>query len=544
MKSQHLQPNPLDLNLILSGLFLLLWGIRIWSSVMLIDFYGAISVGLVGFGLLFITLGLAGYRPPYYRVLILVLYAVALMAWTVVNVLTTRSYGTDEISYDQWAAQLLLRGYNPYTKNLAIALSHFHLDQLYYTYTVTGHILHHLSYPAMAIYPYLPLLYLGIINHSAVVTDVIFWLSSVVLFYLLLPENYRWLALLLGSLNIYNSYILGGVTDVLFFPFLLVSAYRWDHFNLQRGYWRWGPPIAFGLAAAVKQTPWFIAPFLFIAFILEDSDYKQGVKTALRYALIAAATFFIVNAPFIAANFKAWLHGILLPLTQLTIPAGQGLIDLSLFERIGGGSLALFNDLGILVLVGCVASLVFYYRQLKPVIFLMPSLILFWTLRSFASYLIDLIPFVLLSALTISPAAHRRPLFPKWQKPVLGGLLGSFVLLILGLVLRPSPLSLAVKNIHLVHQKTAINEITLHVTNNTNRELHPYFTLTTTGHATSFWQASHSVLMPYEAATVMLLAPNKGAMPPLNSDFIVDAFTNNPETLSTSALCHAWMLNR
>jgi uncharacterized membrane protein len=269
-----------DLNLTLSGLFLVIWGIRLWPYSMLFTFYSVIAVGLIGGGLLFVGLGLIRRDFRFHRTAVLFMYAIALMAWVVITVLTNRSYGTDEISYDQWAAQMLLRGINPYPRNLSVALSHFHLNQLYFTYTLSGHILDHLSYPAMAIYPYVPLLYLGVINHAAVITDAIFWLITIAMFYLMLPERLRWLALLIGMLNFYNAYVVGGVTDVLFYPFLLLVAYRWDHFDKEPGYWKWGPPIAFGLAASVKQTPWFIAPFLFIALVLEGSNFTQGLKTA------------------------------------------------------------------------------------------------------------------------------------------------------------------------------------------------------------------------------------------------------------------------
>ena len=544
MKVNQWPPDPMDLNLLLSGLFLLLWGIRLWPDVMIINFYGLISMLLSAAGLLFFGMGLIGTRRRSYRIPILVLYGIAFMAWAAARVLLSPSYGTDEISYDQWAAQLLVHGHNPYTQNLARALSHFHVPQTFYTYTISGQFIHQLSYPAMAIYPYLPLMFFGVVNQSAIATDMIFWIISILLFYFLLPQSYRWIALLFGTLNFYNVYVLGGVTDVLFFPFLFVAAYRWDHFDQGSGYWRWGPPIAFGLAASVKQTVWFIAPFLFLALILENRNNHRGWKTALRYTAIAVATFALVNGPFMVENFMAWMHGLLLPLTQLTIPAGQGFIGLSLFEQIGGGSLALFNDLGVIVLLAGLCSLFFYYKALKPLIFFMPSVVLFWASRSFASYLLDLLPFAILSALTTKQAMNTNSLSPKWQKSVLAGLAVIFGLVLSLIILQPSPLNLAVTHIHVVGERKAVNQIVVLVTNKTNRLVQPHFTLTTNGRTTSFWTASRTSLPPHHTVKVILLAPNEASMPPLDSNFIVDAFTTHPETLSTSALCHAWMINQ
>lgn len=228
-------------------------------------------------------MGSIGKQSKNYRVPILVLFNIGFMAWAIMRVITAPGYGTDEIAFDQWAAQLLVHGFNPYSQNLAPALPHFHVPQIFYTYTITGQFVHQLSYPAMAIYPDVPLLLFGVIHQSALFTDMIFWIVSILLFYFLLPQESRWIALLFGTLNVYNVYIMGGVTDVLFFPFLFVAAYRWDHFNQESGYWRWGPPIAFGLAAAVKQTVWFIAPFLFLALVIDHRDNRRGWRTAWIY---------------------------------------------------------------------------------------------------------------------------------------------------------------------------------------------------------------------------------------------------------------------
>lgn len=243
-------------------------------------------------------------------------------------------------------------------------------------------------------------------------------------------------------------------------------------------------------------------------------------------------------------NARAWLHGILLPLTEPTIPAGQGLIDLSLFERIGGGSLGLFNDLGILFLAAGLWFLFFNYTMLKPAIFLMPSLILFWTSRSFGSYLIDLLPFAILSGLTITPTTAAKPDFKKWQTLGRVGFSTVFALLLSLIILHPSPLTIAVKKIHAVGKRGPVTQIILAVKNQTNHFVHPYFTLTTTGQTTSFWISSRTMLPPHQTSTITLQAPNKLSMPAVDSDFIVNAFTTNPDTLGSSTLCRAWTIAR
>ncbi|MDA8195379.1 MAG: hypothetical protein M0Z53_15505 [Thermaerobacter sp.] len=544
MDRVHQERDPIDLNLAFSGLFLIFWGLRVWPAVMLSSVFSVISLVLIGFGLGCVGLGLVGKTLKHYRVPVVVLFNLGFMVWAVIHIMAAAGYGTDEIAFDQWAAQLLIRGVNPYTANLTPALSHLGVPHIYFTYTLTGQLVHQLSYPAMAIYPYLPLLWGGVARGSALFTDTVFWMISIALFYALLPKKYQWLALLCGSLSIYNTYLLGGVTDVLFFPFLLVAAYRWDRFNQLPGYWRWGPPVAFGLAAAVKQTVWFVAPFLFLALILEQNDNKKGLMTAWRYALIALLTFAVINAPFIIVNFGAWLHGILLPLTEPTLPAGQGFIDLALFTRIGGGALSLFNDLGILFLVAGLLFLYTDYSLLKPLIFFMPSLILFWSSRSFGSYLIDLVPFAILSGLTITPAPGFSRNVARWRKPGAVSLGTVFLGLVAAIVLSPAPLTISVAKLQAVGQSGRVARITLSVTNHTRRVLRPHFALTTTGQPTGFWAAPDTSLKPYATATIALQAPYPSAMPALRSNFIVDAFTANPDTLSTSGICHAWTIPR
>ena len=61
-----------------------------------------------------------------------------------------------------------------------------------------------------------------------------------------------------------------GLTDMVFMPLLVVAAYRWDRFDART--WRsYLGPVAFGLAMAMKQTPWPILPFLLVAGLRSSS---------------------------------------------------------------------------------------------------------------------------------------------------------------------------------------------------------------------------------------------------------------------------------
>lgn len=526
---------PIHLTMLLGGVFLVMWSLDIWPASMALTAFNLVAVVLMASGLVAITIGLTG-RKTCLEYIVVALFIIGLVVSGFVHI--PRNFGTDEMAFDQTAARLLLQGRNPYTHNLSGVLHQLHVPSTYYTYTVSGHIVHRLSYPAMAVYPYVPLLAVGLTYQAAPMTNLLFWAWSVALFYTLLPDRYRWLALLLGSLPVYNAFIVGGVTDVLFFPFLLLSSYRWDQFAIKAGYWRWGPAVAFGVAASVKQTVWFIAPFLLVALWVERGG-RQGWRTTVRYALIALGTFTALNAPFMIANARAWLGGILLPLTQPTVPAGQGLVDLTLYERWGGGSIALYNALGVMVLALGLAALVVQYRRVKPLIFLAPSLILFWTTRSFSSYLIDLLPFAILSAATIQPWARPGLLSGR---QLTGATLGAAALvgaMILAIGLDRPPLTVAVQGVHIAHRRDGarvVTQITLAVRNRTRRVLRPHYALNATGEVLGFWRPSERTLRADKTTIVILNPPPLSQPIPAQQRFMVNIFTLQPETVSSTPL--------
>ena len=56
------------------------------------------------------------------------------------------------------------------------------------------------------------------------------------------------------------------------------------------------------------------------------------------------------NLPYLIGAPRAWLRGVLTPLSAHAVPAGQGLISLSLSLGVGGGSLLAYNVAAVVVL--------------------------------------------------------------------------------------------------------------------------------------------------------------------------------------------------
>ena len=235
----------------------------------------------------------------------------------------------------------------------------FHVSPNGYTFQLNGQPVTTLSYPALAFEEYLPLLALGVTTQAAVWTDVAAWALGGLVLYAVLPRKLAPLAAVVVSLDVYTGYAVGGVTDFLFIPLLIGAAAGWDRFAWTRGPAAWRGPILMGLAMAVKQTPWLIVPFVVAGIVLESRrlrNWSQGIRDGLRYLGIAVVAFLVPNLPYLLNSPSGWLNGHPHPdHRSQTVPAGQGLISLSLSLPVGGGSLSAFNAAALIVLVSLIA---------------------------------------------------------------------------------------------------------------------------------------------------------------------------------------------
>ncbi len=235
-----------------------------------VDTYPAVSALMVLLGIWGIGTVLAAWYPEkhdsrFLTVLVAVTVALAwlgFVVWSLLQITTSPGYGTDEVAFDQYAAQLLVHGTNPYVHTMGPAFGLFHVSPDGYTFLLNGQPVTSLSYPALSFLPYVPFLALGWSTQMAVVINVLAWGLGMVLAFVLLPRSVRPLAIVIGSLGIYTGYAVGGVTDALFVPLLIGAVYRWDDFATRRGIAGWRGPLLLGLALAVKQTPWLVLPFV------------------------------------------------------------------------------------------------------------------------------------------------------------------------------------------------------------------------------------------------------------------------------------------
>jgi uncharacterized membrane protein len=528
--------------LALSGFTLLLLGWLTWNAIISVPAIGLISMVLSFLGVLVVVLACVCRdtvtlgRLEWAVLLVSIAAAITLSATTLYF---SPAYGTDEIAFVQYAAQLVTHGVNPYGHDLAPALDQFHVPIKYATYTLDGRVSSELAYPDLAFLFTVPLLLVGIVSQAAIIVNVAFLIVTLVVGFVVFPRAWRMLIVVLClGIPILYSFTIGGVNDVIYFPFLMIAAAGWDRYHTRLGWRMFLAPAMFGLACAVKQLPWFIAPFLVTGIFMEaraEGSRKKGAVACARFVLVAALTFFVVNLPFIVWNPGSWVRGVFLPLTQHSIPYGQGLVDLSIYYHLGGGRVDLYTDGAMFLLIGIWVLYVAYYRHLRFATFVLPTLFLYFATRSLDGYFTSLTVAGLVGAFTLQEYRGRNLRRWRWFLPA------SFVpgVAVVGLALAsPAPLAIRITSFRTNGQVATVQQLQVVVRNTLNRPLTPHFATNSSGQMTTFWNVARgpAILAPRAAALYTLIAPNMDSMPPVTTAFQVQVVTPSPASISSSPI--------
>jgi uncharacterized membrane protein len=472
-----------------------------------------------------------------------VLSIIGFVVWALMQVRSAPGYGTDEIAFDQYAAQLAAHFHNPYLRSMNPSFGLFGVSPNGYTFHLNGTPVTTLSYPALSFLVYVPFVWLGLTTQLGVFVNVVCWAATVVLAYRLLPEALKPLAPVLGSLGVFTGFAVGGVTDVVYLVPLMVAVYRWDTYHALSGWRRYSLPIAMGLALSVKQTPWIILPFLIAAMFIDETERtsaRGALRQGLGYLSWALGTFFVINAPFILSAPGAWLNGVLTPLRASIVPAGQGAVALSLYLGLGGGQLRWFSAALALAAAGALIIFVISYPRFKALTVLAPAFIMLFGARSFASYmLMPTLPGLVAMASTTS-RLHVRGILDARARRVLtyaalatGG--GCVVASALA-VATPAPLSVNVSSVRTTGQLATIVQIDAQVRNTSASSVTPSFTVDEGGLVTAFWirASGPRTLAAGNSAQYVLLAPNFFAQPPITGGFQLVAFASRPASAAVS----------
>jgi hypothetical protein len=483
------------------------------------------------------------------------LLVVLVGCWAYLQYHNNPGYTTDELSFDQYAAQLVAHGlHNPYVHSMAPAGPMFRLSPDGYTYTIAGTPVLKMSYPSLSFLIYVPFLLLGWSNELGAGLNVAGWMAAILLMFWLLPRNLRPAVLLLSSIDVYLSFATGGVTDMLYIPLLVIAAYKWDRFGTSR--LSYINPIAVGLAMSIKQTPWPVVAFVLCALAWDEYDKHGDVRVAARragrYLAVVVGVFLIPNLPYLVASPTAWFDGVFQPFTAQMVPSGQGLISLTLFAHLGGGSLQAYTI--ILALMALLTLVVFVgtYPLLRPATFILPSLFYFFAARSQTNYLIALVPVGIVGAITAGPPAARRAAdVGKRVGGIMRGLLWFRVtvavavaaaLAIVYAFTSLSPLTITIIKEGTTGYLGGVRFLDIEVHNHTNHPLNPNYTIQTSHGDTTFWRVNEGprMIKPGTTAHVQIFERNYQAEPGLSDGFSVLAFTDRPEAVSVS---HRFLIN-
>jgi uncharacterized membrane protein len=505
------------------------------------------ALALVG-GLVIIGISVHSHTTDRWRVIDLrmVIGTLAIIGlWLAVNS-STHAYQTDELSTGQAAATVLLSGHNPYGVDLTHQLQAFNLPPQISTPIFGGGIVHTVSYPALSFLLYIPFgAVLGVGAPYALVADGLAWLALMALLWRVVDVRLRPLVPLLASSVVYISFVNGGVTDVLFLPFLCVALFRWDRFLSAAAprHIRWLGPVCLGLACSVKPTPWLIAPFLLAAVAIEAG--RRGInpwRSALRYGALAFGTFAAVNAPFIVMGPWAWAHGALLPLTEPLVPFGQGIAQLPLYLHLAGGHVSYLGAAGLGAIVASFGVFVAGYPRTIRLLPLLASAPLLVSSRSLLNYFLYVAILVLVTSpgAGVNPVAWTEALTAfRWVGRALIGLGGAAaVAATCAFLVSPAPLHLTVAGEHRGVDGAGNPTVSLTVVadNLSDRPVRPTFAVTSGGFMNPSWHPSSGpvVLQAHVRATYELVTKDASSTLPKGTIYLVDALAPDPNSVSTS----------
>jgi uncharacterized membrane protein len=465
-----------------------------------------------------------------------------------------RYYTTDSAAFNQYATRVLLHGKNPYETSMAPGSYLLNPPSHFWTYLSNGGHITRFGYPAGSFLLEAPARALGFHHELADWTDLVAWIATGVLLFLLLPVSLRWLATLLFMASSFVGAFSAGGTDALFLPFLVVAVWRWDRYGLGRGAGlaRWIGPLALGAACSIKQTPWFCVPILVIGLGMEATRRGDSVwRVPARYLVIVLGVFAACNLPFVIWGPRAWADGVILPFAQPLVADGQGLISLAIHGLTGGVVLPLLAVAGALAYLAFIAAFVVWYPGMKVVWLFVLPLVLLVPGRSFSSYLIDFFPAAVVAAFSVVGAPRAAwvragPTRRRWVAPTVVGAPALASAAFCVLAFTSAPLDVSVVAVRTSHATLQLDAVTVTVHNTTGQRLSPHFMVDIgNAHPTGFWtpviREGHLPLEAGATATVTLYPDEYTWSPPHGSHWLVQAYTTSPNALSTSPL-QVWSL--
>jgi hypothetical protein len=414
------------------------------------------------------------------------------------------------------------------------------------TLTMSGHVVSKFQYPPVAaILDALVQPLTRGLPAAGVIAAVALGITTVLMFFLL-PSPWRAVApMVCVGLGIYQPDVWAGAPTMVMLPLLIVALYRWTSIGSggRLGYGGWISAICLGLAAAVHQLAWFIVPFLLMAIFLvrrADVPRREAARLAGAYAVVAGATFAVVNLPFMIWNFGDWLSGISAPVTQAAFPAGQGVIGITYYFIGGSGALRFYGYAALLYAIALLVCFGLWFQRLGPAVAILPWTILFFPSRSLSGYFTVFVGLWVVTLLTIDygvfARAHRpRPLVQgTWARAAVVTALFLPAAACLAIAVgTPQPLRLTVAP---PSATGPIAALTVTATNTSGHDITPHFALQAGAAPTAAWVVKRgpATLKRGATATYLIKAPFALAATNRSAPVELRVFSANPDTLSSA----------
>jgi uncharacterized membrane protein len=312
------------------------------------------------------------------------------------------SYRTDVLAFSHYAAQLFVNlGANPYTQSMAKALDLFAVQPSDLTPLTSGTYLTTFQYPALHFLVFVPFVLLGLPDMRWVL--VLFEVGIVLILYLKGPRKWRPMLLLplFAGSDLMINFTAASVSDVLWVLPLLFAA-----FYLER-------PLAlgvfYGLACAMKQTPWFLAPFLLIYLIQTEQGkrLRERLWPATEFAGATIAVFLAINLPFMFANPTAWLGNVLTPMAEDLVIHSQGLSSLTEVGLLTVGKV-FYTVVFASVFLVLIVNYYVYFDKLRFAFWIFPGIALWFSYRALTNYIIYWTPLMLVSMILWYNAQQKK----------------------------------------------------------------------------------------------------------------------------------------
>jgi len=316
--------------------------------------------------------------------------ALATFAFAGAALVLGKGYHVDAVTAPHRAAELLLRGEDPYRSfDLPQALAEFGLDPQLVTHYADGSVMRLYNYPALSFLIVAPFVAAGLPDIRWLYLVELVGLSLVVLVAARDPWRPLVVAALVGSSLLLRQGVLAGVDPT----WGVLAVLAWLFLRA-----RWLSAIALGLAVADRQTAWLLAPF----YVVTAWESFGGREAGRRAAIVLLAAL-APNLPFIADAPSAFAASVLAPLGDL--PAdGVGLVRFALSGALPLLPRAAYTALAGVALVALVAAFWRYRRALPAgaAAFALVPLYLAW--RSLQNYF----AFTPLLTLVADPGLRER----------------------------------------------------------------------------------------------------------------------------------------